>query len=313
MPPPDPNTPLSDDYLRAHADDPDVAPYLTSAERRRLVRLRGASPVLPTVRSRTGQMYDPNAAPRPDVGRFLETAGQALSPLNAIEALINTINHPINAAVNLAKAPFRLAGDVIGGDFSGAMGSLVPMAVAPAVMRGVGAARSAIVPEAASAPADLLMEALAKKTGIDPAALDLQTTRMRLQAAKSRTRQAQMRGKLAGAAETSAAPGDVSVPTVPAPGPRPTPGAPPVRATAAPTTTAPESASVGQTSENFSLSPEELRDAERWAAQGATPQVILDRIFMSRKLTSSLGTPTPDAMRQAVEFRNTKGRWPDEQ
>lgn len=39
---PDPNTPLSDDYLRSHANDPDVAPFFTSAERR---RLSGLTPV----------------------------------------------------------------------------------------------------------------------------------------------------------------------------------------------------------------------------------------------------------------------------
>lgn len=37
---PDPNTPLSDDYLKAHADDPEVAPYFNSDERRRLTRLK---------------------------------------------------------------------------------------------------------------------------------------------------------------------------------------------------------------------------------------------------------------------------------
>lgn len=38
----DPNTPLTDDYLRAHASDPDVVPFLTSAERRRLSGLQAA-------------------------------------------------------------------------------------------------------------------------------------------------------------------------------------------------------------------------------------------------------------------------------
>ncbi len=36
----DPNAPLSDDYLKAHGNDPDIAQYLSSDERRRLTRLR---------------------------------------------------------------------------------------------------------------------------------------------------------------------------------------------------------------------------------------------------------------------------------
>jgi hypothetical protein len=114
--------------------------------------------------------------------------------------------------------------------------------------------------------------------------------------------------------ETPAAPGSASAPTAPevAPSPAPTPAsAGPTKAPRAPRVGR-ASASASQTSEGFSLSKAEEDEAARWMAKGVPPEEILNRILMSRKLTSATGAPTPQEMRQAVDFRNTKGRWPDE-
>jgi hypothetical protein len=115
--------------------------------------------------------------------------------------------------------------------------------------------------------------------------------------------------------ETPAAPGSASVPTAPevAPSPAPAPAsAGPTKAPRAPRVGR-ASASASQTSDGFSLSKAEEDEAARWMAKGVPPEEILNRILMSRKLTSATGAPTPDEMRSAVDFRNTKGRWPDEQ
>lgn len=132
----DPNAPLSDDFLKAHATDPDVMPYLTSDERRRLTRLTPQ----PLVRSRTGQMYDPNAAPPPDVGRFAERLGAAINPMTYVRMAQSVYDDPAGTVGAVLKAPIDLAGRVIGGDFSGAMGDVAGGAL---VGKGIGLARQA--------------------------------------------------------------------------------------------------------------------------------------------------------------------------
>lgn len=76
------------------------------------------------------------------------------------------------------------------------LGSLAEMLSSPESLAAAGAKPTmAAIDSAAAArhslqkPADIALDALVKKTGIDPDALDLASTRMRLQAARSRTRQ----------------------------------------------------------------------------------------------------------------------------
>jgi hypothetical protein len=61
-----------------------------------------------------------------------------------------------------------------------------------------------------------------------------------------------------------------------------------------------------------SLTPEEEKEAAKLLAQGIPVDKVLKRITLSRQLTGQLGTPSPDAMRQAIDKRNATGRW-DEQ
>jgi hypothetical protein len=122
-----------------------------------------------------------------------------------------------------------------------------------------------------------------------------------------------VKAKWGGSAESAPAPPAASAPTAPevAPSPAPAPAsAAPTRAPRA--RTGRGSASASQTSEGFSLSPEETTQAERWMAKGVPPEEILNRILMSRKLTKATGAPTPQEMRNAVDQRNATGRWPDE-
>lgn len=114
--------------------------------------------------------------------------------------------------------------------------------------------------------------------------------------------------------ETPVAPAPASAPTAPEVVPSPAPtqaSAVPTKAPRAPRVER-ASASASQTSADFSLSPEETTQAERWMAKGVPPEEILNRILMSRKLTSATGAPTPQQMRNAVDQRNATGRWPDE-
>lgn len=92
------------------------------------------------------------------------------------------------------------------------LGSLAEMLSSPESIAAAGAKPTmAAIDSAAAArhslqkPADIALDALVKKTGIDPDALDLASTRMRLQAARSRTRQVDT---LADLAQQRAALGD---------------------------------------------------------------------------------------------------------
>lgn len=94
--------------------------------------------------------------------------------------------------------------------------------------------------------------------------------------------------------------------------PSPTPGVPaepssPARAVAG--RGAKASAAAAQTLKNLKLTPEEERQGAIWLERGVPPDVILARILGSRQLTTSLKTPTPDAVRRAVDDRNATGYW----
>jgi hypothetical protein len=64
--------------------------------------------------------------------------------------------------------------------------------------------------------------------------------------------------------------------------------------------------------EQLHLTPEEIKQATRWAEKHVPPDVILERIVSSRKLTQATKTSTPDQAAEAVRYRNEKGRWKDE-
>lgn len=103
----------------------------------------------PMTRSRTGQMYRGPA--ESGVKDMVEGATEALNPMNYVRMAKAAWNHPldtaVDAAVGLAKAPFRLAGGLItepartlGGLTAGiAAGELVPIAPKP-LARGLGKA-----------------------------------------------------------------------------------------------------------------------------------------------------------------------------
>jgi len=115
-----------------HQPTPDEA-------RTALAKYRAVSAPPALVRSRTGQMYDPNAAPTPDVGRFAERAIGALNPMTYVRMAQSAIADPGAAAMGLLRAPIDLAGRVIGGDFSGAAGDLAggyALGQVPGLVRG---------------------------------------------------------------------------------------------------------------------------------------------------------------------------------
>lgn len=60
-----------------------------------------------------------------------------------------------------------------------------------------------------------------------------------------------------------------------------------------------------------SLTPQEKIQALKWYEAGMKPEKILENIGISRKLTGSFKTPTPDEAATAVADRNTTGRWPE--
>src|SRR6185295_13737611 len=82
----------------------------------------------------------------------------------------------------------------------------------------------------AAKPADALLSGLMKKTGLDPDAISLQATRMRMQAARSRSRQLQLAQDLAQAHGPIASEFQGAIANTPAPAPVVTPPAAPPNA-----------------------------------------------------------------------------------
>jgi len=158
-----------------------------------------------------------------------------------------------------------------------ALASLLEMFSAPETIATAGAkpaiagmdaiaAKTAATREALHAPADALLDATIKKVGYDPEALQLAATRMRLQAARSQTRQAQMSRQIAAAQAPEAA---APAPAVLAPAEAP-PTAPPPQP-----------------------GPRSVNDAMAEAVRQVQAQAKADRAAVTARGSSAPGAPTP--------------------
>ena len=314
----DPNAPLSDDYLKAHATDPEVAPYLSSEERRRLSRLTPSPTRSAVSNAEPGTYWS---------GFFQSLKDQLREAGTGLKPMLESAAHPQTLS-----------------DFAQL---LMPSGMVGAGAKGAGAAAEAVdaatgalcrVRAAAAAPAEAF---LGRTVGLDPAAIDLQAARMRLQAARSRTRQATMAGDLETAqradvpesAPSTPAPSAASADTAPPPVPTPSQARRARAAGSTPPASAPRSTTpVNPAMEEIdqrmsggadmptkgngapafdlnSLSKEEQIQAVKWYEAGMPPEKILQNIETSRKLTGRLGTPTPEEAARAVAERNRTGHW----
>ena len=158
-----------------------------------------------------------------------------------------------------------------------ALASLLEMFSAPETIASAGAkpaiagmdaiaAKTAATREALHAPADALLDATIKKVGYDPEALQLAATRMRLQAARSQTRQAQMSRQIAAAQAPEAA---ATASAVPAPA-EALPAAPPPQP-----------------------GPRSVNDAMAEAVRKVQAQAKADRAAVTAGGASAPGAPTP--------------------
>lgn len=266
----DPNTPLSDDYLQAHGNEPDVLPHLTSAERRRLSKLSGEPRMEP-------------AASSDGVGGFLRRA----FPPDRPREDGNVLGMPPEL-VALSGARIATAAATEGAGMAGR------------AIAGVKAAAGEAAPILKYETIKLALQ----KMGVPHEAAGVVAMVMsgyrRGGAAKAET---------AAQAEAATASAPRAARAEPAPAPaaaRPetprTPRAPKAKAPSAPEKT--PAATSG-----FSLTPEEERQAEKWLGAGVKPEVVAQRIVLSRQLTGATGAPSPDVMRAAIEKRNATGRW----
>lgn len=167
--------------------------------------------------------------------------------------------------------------------------------------------------ESVKGPTEFLIK---KKLGFDPDAVDLATTRMRLQAARSKVRQAQMANDLAtpeAPAPTASAPAGTS----PVPqGPATPPGAAPAAAAPPPvvaTELSPVLKVAGQLKQ-AGYSDQEIVQAVQWLKSGVSQKDVEARIQATRALQSKAPfqhLPDDFSRAQAVTERNATGRWPE--
>jgi hypothetical protein len=140
----------------------------------------------------------------------------ANAPADYASRLPRPLQAPVAAGLSMVQPAAEIAGILQG---------------APAALRAGRAATSLL-----SHPADVLIDTLLKKIGHDPDALELAATKMKLQAARSQTRQGKIAADIAAktAAQTAAPTASpvepvASAPAAPAPVvAAPVPGAPPV-------------------------------------------------------------------------------------
>jgi hypothetical protein len=191
--------PLTDDELLSVASDPAMVAKFTSEERRRLTRLQP-----PPGSERTRVDTNTIGIDHDKVAQSIANWASTLRPgLQRPAAMLATFPADVLASlVEMLSAPESVAA-------AGARPSM-------AAMDAVGNARSAL-----SKPADVALEALMKRTGVDADALNLKATQMRLQAARSRTRQAKALNSLADTNAATSPAESVSGGTPPPAGPPP--------------------------------------------------------------------------------------------
>ena len=177
--------------------------------------------------------------------------------------------------------------------------------VLPPLVSAIGAARTNA---ATGTIGDTLVSAAGRKLGIDPDALDLAATRMRLQAARSKTRIAKMAADQAptSPAETSPAP------PAPAPPAATAPAAPPAQP-AAPTVS-PQTLKIQAQLAQAGYTRDEIQAATTWLKQGVPPAQVVERLAKTRALSGTgafAKLPSSLEVEQAVKARNESGRWPE--
>lgn len=147
------------------------------------------------------------------------------------------------------------------------------------------------VRNAASVPADLIIESAARKLGVDPDAMNLAATRMRLQAARARTRISTAQAAMAKQAGAQAPPVAAEAPAA-APMSAPAPTA----ATARPMLAAPEAKLY------FVLRAQGKTDAQAKAAIEAGRAMAASSSFAN--------LPTNIDVAKGVDVKNATGTWP---
>lgn len=240
----------------------------------------------------------------------LEKAKQAYTDGRYSEA----IGHLGAAALPVLGPAAANAGERIGsGDIAGGLGEATGLLASVEVPRGVATAGKSLsgVRATLAAPADVALDALVRKTGIDPDALNLAATRMRLQAARSRTRQAQTLSDLNQPATSPA--GTVPVGSAPAP-PAPTPvrTAAPQVAPATPATPATDPIlKVAADLKQMGFSDAEANQAIRWKQQGVPTEEVIARLQATKALQQGsspfANLPTDlDVARKVESAKRTK-------
>lgn len=173
----------------------------------------------------------------------------------------------------------------------------------PTIAANLGAAR-----EAASAPADALLGAAMKRFGADPDALALQTTRLRLQTARARTRIAEMKADMAPAGQAAAATSPAAATPAPSSPAAPS-AAPPSAVPSAPAPMLKAMAALKQAG----YSDAEVAQAAQWLQQGVSSQDVVNRLAATRQLQAGsrpfAKLPTDLEAAKAVASRNQTGKW----
>lgn len=175
------------------------------------------------------------------------------------------------------------------------------------IVNAAGAARTSV-----QDIADGYLSAFLKRFGGDPDALDLAATKMRLQAARSRTRQATMAGKLAGAA-TSPAETPVAAAAPPSLAATPAGPATPHAAPASPGGLATDPIlKVAADLKRMGFSDAETNQAIQWKQQGVPTDQVIARLKAGQELKQAgpfAHLPTDLEMAKDIAARNATDRW----
>lgn len=265
--------------------------------------------------------------------RKAREAYRASYPGHTVEAL----GHAAAAAFPFVGPPVAAAGERVGeqlaqGDVAGAAGAAVgQVAGASPILPSV---RGAVIQRVTAAPgrvsqavtavreglAEPVKHALARKFGVDPEQLELAATRLRLAAARSRTRQAKIRelletpgGQLVHHVVKEAA--KTGAPTAPTSGGEERPAtviAAPARTTSTPASSLNVAAQTLQTAASASkvkLTAEEFQAGLQMIHQGHDPADVLDGLQAVRALRASPSfskLPSAQEVESVVQEKNTR-------
>lgn len=150
-----------------------------------------------------------------------------------------------------------------------------------------------------------LADAVIKKKLVDPDAIELAAERMKLQAARSRTRQAKIRNEIAAQTRTTpaAAPAETAVAETAPPAPAPAP--------AAPAASLPAERAL-KILIDAGLNPSEADQALKWLRAGVPLETVQQRILSSQAFASKVPGVASDAeVHGVIVHRRPRGPQPE--